>query len=403
MEIFQSIYLVLAYLLIAKAVLLTPPSLARDVLFAGVNFAAIALVYSWGAYGWVLIFYSLIVIVQYLLCKASFVQGRSWIPALFPILVLFLLKYLPDSVYLFLGASIEGSSGPVFLGMVGLSYMAFRLSYFVNETRSVGDQMPNFFQYSAYAFFFPTLAVGPISRYNSFKETYNSPNSFEGVYDAALRVLVGAAKFLLLAAVFSQFTFDSLLMDGGKHHYTELLVACVGFYFFLYFNFSGFCDIAIGMAGILGIKIDENFNNPIAARNVQDFWNRWHMTLNAYMRDMLFTPLNKKLAHKFGIKYLNYYITASLFLVFLLIGIWHGRELQYLMFGLCHAIAVSSVNLYGIVLKKKLGVKRYKKYLESRPIRISSCFLTFAFVSGSFFIFANSPEQMSIILNSIVF
>ena len=98
----------------------------------------------------------------------------------------------------------------------------------------------------------------------------------------------------------------------------------VFYYLYLYCNFSGYCDMAIGAAGLIGIPVAENFNNPFAARNVKDFWNRWHITLSSYMRDVVFAPLSKNLVRAMGPAYANHAIALTITVVFLLVGVWHG-------------------------------------------------------------------------------
>ena len=177
----------------------------------------------------------------------------------------------------------------------------------------------------------------------------------------------------------------------------------MGYYLFLYFNFSGFCDVAIGLAGLLGIRVDENFDNPFKSRNVQDFWNRWHITLNRYMRDIVFTPMSKSLVRLVGARYLNYVVAFSLFVIFILIGIWHGRQEQFLYFGLIHAFAVSVTHGYGVLLKRRLGPAGYKRYMSNGLITASARVLTFTYVSLSFLVFANSPERIERIFSVLYF
>jgi D-alanyl-lipoteichoic acid acyltransferase DltB (MBOAT superfamily) len=405
LELFDSPLIALGYLLLAKSVLLLPRALPRDMLFAILNISAVGYLFSWGQSYWLLGSYVLLVLLQYTLTTRRLLRvGSGWIAIVFPVLVLLSLKYLPDQTYKALGLSSAGGVGPVFLGMVGLSYMAFRLSYASVEIRNGVADRPNAFQYLSYAFFLPTLFVGPISRLSAFLDSYGGPKEPQQPWlDSLVRLSVGAVKFVFLANVFSQFTFDSLLMDGSTHHWYELVVACVGYYLFLYFNFSGFCDVAIGLAGLLGIRVDENFDNPFKSRNVQDFWNRWHITLNRYMRDIVFTPMSKSLVRLVGARYLNYVVAFSLFVIFILIGIWHGRQEQFLYFGLIHAFAVSVTHGYGVLLKRRLGPAGYKRYMSNGLITASARVLTFTYVSLSFLVFANSPERIERIFSVLYF
>jgi D-alanyl-lipoteichoic acid acyltransferase DltB (MBOAT superfamily) len=170
---------------------------------------------------------------------------------------------------------------------------------------------------------------------------------------------------------------------------------------YLYCNFSGFCDIAIGAAGLIGIPVPENFRVPFLARNVQDFWNRWHITLSHYMRDVVFSPLSRSLARVMGPARVNHAIALTILVVFLLIGIWHGVGWNYVAFGAIHGLGVVWNHYCTIGLKKFLGRDGFKAYNSNRWIRCGAIVLTFCYVAFSLFFFANTPSEMREILSAI--
>jgi D-alanyl-lipoteichoic acid acyltransferase DltB (MBOAT superfamily) len=178
-------------------------------------------------------------------------------------------------------------------------------------------------------------------------------------------------------------------------------VAAVAYYLFLYCNFSGFCDIAVGMAGLMGVPVDENFNSPFAADSVKDFWNRWHITLSQYMRDVVFTPLCKSLIRILGPAQANQAIAVSIAVVFLIIGVWHGVGWNYAAFGAMHAVGVVVNHYYAIILKRSLGAKRFAAYSRSRLVEVFAVGLTFCFVAASMFLFANRPSAIWEIVHSL--
>ncbi len=151
--------------------------------------------------------------------------------------------------------------------------------------------------------------------------------------------------------------------------------------------------MSIGTAGLLGIHLKENFNAPLTARNLQDYWNRWHISLSEYMRDMVFTPLSKTLVRYLGASWLKWITVFTITLTFLLTGVWHGFEWNYLFYGVYHGIGLSLLFLYSQFLKKRLG-NRMKSYLASPVIRSLSWATTQAYVSFSFFFFENNLSQM---------
>jgi D-alanyl-lipoteichoic acid acyltransferase DltB (MBOAT superfamily) len=198
-----------------------------------------------------------------------------------------------------------------------------------------------------------------------------------------------------------QLGYSGLLLDGHPHHWLDLAVAAVAYYLYLYCNFSGFCDMAIGAAGLIGIKVEENFANPFAARNMREFWTRWHMTLGLYMRDVVFTPLSKRLSRRLGPAATNHATALAIATVFVLIGIWHMPGGNYLAFGCMHAVGVVGVHYYTLALKRRLGRERFQAYTAHRGIRAGAVALTFVYATASHFLFANSFAQMRAILAAV--
>jgi D-alanyl-lipoteichoic acid acyltransferase DltB (MBOAT superfamily) len=158
--------------------------------------------------------------------------------------------------------------------------------------------------------------------------------------------------------------------------------------------------MAIGAAGLIGIPVPENFDNPFAARNVKDFWNRWHITLSVYMRDVVFGPLSKFLAHRMGHQNVDHAIALTITVVFLLVGIWHGAGWNFAAYGAVHALGVVSNHYYTIFLKKRLGRDGFKAYNANPWIHAVAVVLTFCYCAASLIFFANTfPEIKDIFLS----
>lgn len=329
------------------------------------------------------------------------VQGRllrHWAPRggwrtlaafLLPLVVLVVVKYLPLPDFVIRRIGAGSGIGPDLL--IGISYMAFRLSYLTLEVRNGTVAAPRPAEFLAFAFFLPTLSVGPINTYATHSGRGTDRTPLPGAW---LRMLLGAVKFSFLASMVNQFSYTGLLLDGHPHAWVDLPTAMVCYYLFLYLNFSGYCDMAIGVAGLLGIRVAENFENPFAARNVKDFWNRWHITLSTYMRDVVFSPLSKWLVRTLGPARVNHATAICIMVVFLLVGIWHGVGWHFLLFGLSHGLAVAANHYYTIFLKKTLGRARFLAYGKSALVRGTAVVLTFAYISASLFLFANDGRAM---------
>ena len=345
--------------------------------------------------------YLVVVLVHYGFLRA-YSQKSGWAPwnaFFFPIAVMLAVKCLPAVADLFHGPLAINGKKTMVEFFVGISYMAFRLSRLVLEVRNKVVPTPTIWEYLSFAFFVPTLAVGPISRYSVFRESLYNPNRKETpLRQSILRTLVGLTKYLFLASVIEQLSYRGLLLDGHPHAWIDLPIAAVAFYLFLYLNFSGYCDMAVGTAGLIGIRIDENFNAPFRSRNIQEFWTRWHITLSSYMRDTVFSPLSKVLIRQFGSHATPHAIAISSFAVFVAIGAWHGLAWNFLIFGALHGLGIVSYHYYTIWLKKRLGKLGYSAYINNRLVRAAAISVTFLFVAGTEFFFANSLDAARAIM-----
>jgi D-alanyl-lipoteichoic acid acyltransferase DltB (MBOAT superfamily) len=387
----------LAYIVAGRLVMRWLNGGAREFIFAALNVAGVFIFLFYGGkehYVLRFVIYVALIAGLYLamLLFADKRGGWPWLAFFAPIAALIVVRYVPASAYVALGHAL-GKSWRGVPNMIGISYLAFRCSRLVLEVRNGVVKKPNFLEYLNFAFFLPTMPVGPINTFANFRrgfsEKYDVP-----VRRAALRILVGAVKYQFLGNLCNQLTYSGLLLDEHPHHWMDLPVAMLFFYLYLYLNFSGFCDLAIGAAGLIGIPVPENFDNPFAARNVKDFWNRWHITLSVWMRDVVFSPLSKFLVGKFGIALADHAIALTITIVFLLVGIWHGAGWNFAAYGAAHALGVVANHYYTIFLKKKLGRERFKAYNENRWIRAVAVMLTFCYCGASLIFFANTFPQI---------
>jgi D-alanyl-lipoteichoic acid acyltransferase DltB (MBOAT superfamily) len=387
----------LAYLVLGRLVLRRLSGAPREFLFVALNIVGVFFFLFYGGKEHFILRFGIYValIVGLYLAMQLFATRRGnwpWLAFFAPIAALIVIRYVPGEWYVALGHAL-GSTWRGVPNMIGISYLAFRCSRLVLEVRNGVVQKPNFLEYLNFAFFLPTMPVGPINTYQNFRrgftEKYDVP-----VCRAALRVLVGAVKYQFLGNLCNQLTYSGLLLDDHPHHWMDLPVAMAFYYLYLYLNFSGFCDMAIGAAALIGIPVPENFENPFAARNMREFWNRWHITLSGWMRDVVFSPLSKFLVGKMGVAQANHAVAATIFIVFLLIGVWHGVGWNYALFGLAQSVGVATVHYYTIFLKKRLGRDGFKAYNENRWIQAAAVVVTFCYYAVTLFLFANSLSQM---------
>lgn len=375
----------------------------QDFFLVLLNMAFLLIVFPWGPRKSYFILYFVIVLIEYGLIKNIGKHKMFYRASIaFPLVLLLTIKYFPTPIdSLYQGLHIQEQMTP-FFGFIGISYMAFRLSYMAVELNNAAHLKTSFMKYMSFAFFAPTLQIGPISKYSTYLSSFKS-RSNTSFLEAVSRILQGCIKYFFLATIMTQLHFNGLLLDKYHHPPIDLLISSIAYYLFLYFNFSGFCDVVIGGSALMGIRVDENFNSPFLARNIQDFWNRWHITLNTYMRDMVFTPLTKFLIYRLGTRLMPLALTITIFIVFVIIGAWHGSGLNYIYFGLMHGCGVVVNYFWGLFLKTWLGGKRFKQYNKSSLICWISRILTFLFISLSFVVFAHDLEQIKIIFETIKF
>ena len=387
----------LAYILVGRITMRHFTGVVRETILAALNVVGVfAFLFYGGKEHYILRFGIYLVLIVGLYLTVLLVadkRGRwPWLAFFAPIAALIVVRYVPGEFYVALG-HVLGKTWRGVPQMIGISYLAFRCSRLVLEIRNGAVKKPSFLEYVNFAFFLPTMPVGPINTYGNFRrgftERYEVP-----VGRAALRILVGAVKYEFLANLCNQLTYSGLLLDDHPHHWMDLPVAMLFYYLYLYLNFSGFCDMAIGSAGLMGIPVPENFDNPFAARNVKDFWNRWHITLSVWMRDVVFSPLSKFLVTKMGIQLADHAIALTITIVFLLVGIWHGCGWNFAVYGAVHALGVVANHYYTIFLKKKLGREKFKAYNENKWIRAIAVVLTFCYCGASLIFFANTFPQI---------
>ena len=334
-------------------------------------------------------------------CFANGEGWKPWIAFYTPIVALLVVRYIPLAVKSKLLGSIFPDHPNLNFALIGISYLAFRSSYLVLQVRNGVVPMPDFFSYLGFCFFLPTMPVGPINPYSNFNRAFDVSPPVIPAGRAMLRIIVGLVKYQFLGNICNQLSYSGLLMDDHYHGWFDFAVAVVFYYLYLYCNFSGFCDAAIGVAGLIGIPVAENFDNPFAARNMREFWNRWHITLSHYMRDVVFFPLSQFLTRLLGPSNINHAVAISVAVVFLLIGIWHGVGWNYAAFGAVHAIGVVGNHYYTIALKKWLGRDGFRAYNANPWIHLAAVAITFCYAALALFLFANSFTEMKQILSAI--
>ncbi len=276
---------------------------------------------------------------------------------------------------------------------VGISFFTFQsLSYTIDVYRREIRPLGNLLDYAFYVSFFPQLVAGPIVRAKDFIPQIRKPLF---VSDEML----GRAMFLIMAGLFKKTVisdyisinfvdrvFDNPLLYSG----VENLMAVYGYTLQIYCDFSGYSDMAIGIALLLGFHFNINFNSPYKSASVTEFWHRWHISLSSWLRDYLYISLGGNRKGKVR-QYLNLIITMFLG------GLWHGAAWNFIFWGLLHGVALA----FHKVLRTLLG--RDKTYESHGIRRFLAVFITFHFVCFCWIFFRHHDFVSSIdMLNQIV-
>ena len=233
---------------------------------------------------------------------------------------------------------------------LGISFFTFRLiSYVIEINRGKIEATKDFVVFATYVSFFPTILSGPIDRPNNFIPQLKSKRLFN--YDLAVdgyrQILWGLFKKVVIADNLTAF-INSAWSDIPSQSGSTLFIAAILYSIQMYADFSGYSDMAIGVGKLLGFRITKNFNYPYFTRNVAEYWRNWHISLTSWLTDYVFMPLNIKFRN-LGILGLIFAIVINM----LTVGLWHGANWTFALFGLYHGLLFIPLILSGSFFKKK--------------------------------------------------
>lgn len=328
--IFNSIIFIFVFLPVFLGIYYITPVKVRKIMLLILSIFFL----SWGAARY-LILYLVSVLFNYLLTvKMDSVRekhGRKnflTIIVTFNVLILFVFKYLEFT----LGNinAITGSSLFVqkLVQPLGLSFYTFQaLSYVFDVYYGKYRAEKNPVNLSMYLLMFPQLLSGPIMRYNDLKPQMDKGLiNFEGASNGVERFITGLFKKVFIANTMAQLWAIIKAMDPSSISVLTAWTGIFAFTFYIYFDFSGYMDMAIGVASMFGYRLNENFNYPYASKTVSEFWRRWHMTLGTWFRDYIYIPMG-------GSREGNLRLVINTMAVWLITGLWHGAGWNFIIWG----------------------------------------------------------------------
>jgi D-alanyl-lipoteichoic acid acyltransferase DltB (MBOAT superfamily) len=302
------------------------------------------------------------------------------------VLVLLVYKYAYVAELANIGASYAARLHAIH--WVGLSYLTFKAIDYCIAMRSAKmaqEHRSTCWLYACpYLVFFPAFVSGPINRFAPYlSEQIQPPVPMTAVRlrGNVLRASLGVIKILFFAKLARAYSIVGPEFGGsGPLSFASLAIGLYSYYLFIYFDFSGYCDVAIALADFFEVRLPENFQYPFLASSPQDFWNRWHITLSHWMRDMVFFRFLRFLVKRFPALPSLAASMASIFLTFTLVGAWHGDQLNWVLYGCYHGFALSTELAYRWCMES-YWPDLYDRLLGSRVYRVVITVATFNLVA----------------------
>lgn len=235
---------------------------------------------------------------------------------------------------------------------LGISFYTFQaMSYVIDVYRKEVKAQKNFFYLLLYISLFPQLVAGPIVKYKDIEtQILERTNTAEKRAYGVKRFIYGLGKKVLLSNVFGKYVDMVLGFEAAQLSTGLIWLVMIMYTFQIYYDFSGYSDMAIGLGSMFGFEFRENFNYPYISKSIQEFWRRWHISLSTWFKEYVYIPLGGNRKGRMR-TYVN------LFIVFLLTGFWHGASLTFIFWGLFHGF---------FMIVERLG---FGKVLEKNPLK----------------------------------
>jgi D-alanyl-lipoteichoic acid acyltransferase DltB (MBOAT superfamily) len=296
-----------------------------------------------------------------------------------------------------IAAMLSGNSQWTIISILlplGISYYTFQaLGYIIRINRGSEKAEHDYLKFVIYLVFFPKFFAGPVERSNRFFPQIHNLGDLkkESVSDGLRLFIWGAFKKFALA---SNLYLPVHQIYSDIHEYTGFQLIFVFFIqtVYIYMDFSGYTDMALGTAKIFGINLTDNFNRPFLARNISEFWRRWHISLSSWCTDFIYNPFIVKYR-----RYENFAVVTGVFLTFFTIGIWHGANWTFIILGLLQAIAIV-YEFYTKRFRLKMASRFSKSYVNA-----FSRILVFVYMSLSMVFFFSPSIKDALYLISHLF
>jgi len=233
---------------------------------------------------------------------------------------------------------------------IGVSFFVFQaISYTIDVYREECEPLTNPLDVALYISMFPQLIAGPIVRYAEISDHLRArTTTHSDVARGACRFLLGVCKKVIVADAVGEVADAAFGLPNAELTSAAAIIGTFAYTFQIYFDFSAYSDMAIGLGRIFGFRFPENFDRPLSATSITDFWRRWHMTLSFWFRDYVYVPLGGSRTSKFG-------TYRNLWAVFLLSGLWHGANWIFIIWGAYHGFLLTLERMWRVSGRKRLS------------------------------------------------
>jgi alginate O-acetyltransferase complex protein AlgI len=268
---------------------------------------------------------------------------------------------------------------PLAISFFTFEFVHFLTDVYLGKITSISPR-----DFALFTLFFPTMIAGPIKRYEQFTpQIAHETFSTDLFVSATYRIALGLAKKSIIADSMTPLTMP-LLQPVASANSGDYIIAILAYTAKIYFDFTGYSDIAIGVATLLGYRVPENFDRPYRAASIADFWRRWHMSLSSWIRDYLFIPLG-------GSRKNPLRTVANLGLVMAVAGLWHGAAWHFVVWGLWHGAGLAVHRTWSWLTQLKPNLSMERSMLR----RFGATATTFAFVALGWVLFASPTIEMA--------
>jgi len=276
------------------------------------------------------------------------------------------------------------------IAVAGVSYMILRQVEWLLWSDLHTDEPTPLAVYSGFVFGFLTLLAGPILRFAEYRREFPAlgpaPPLGPDLLPALHRIVNGYLKVAVFGKLAARLSTPEFVLEQAP---SLGVLACAVYLYtvYMYLNFSGYCDVVIGLGRLVGFRLPENFDRPFLAANAQEFWQRWHMTFSSWVRDHVFYPLSMKLRRGPLRRRAGLALVVASLVAFLFVGIWHGPGPSFALFGLLHGVAVLLPGPFGRLVERVGGPPALKTWQTHRLLRVLRVTLCFHFLCLTILLF----------------